>query len=77
MLNLVDVFTELNLAPVDPIWEFHKISLFPEHDIEVVLDSGVDDATRLLGVVGAKVGAAAKETHPERSTADEQGRFPL
>ena len=74
MLDLVDHFAELDLAPIDPIWEFHKISLFSENHIEVVLDSSIDDMTRLLHVVGTEVRASAKETNPERSTTDDQGR---
>ena len=74
MLDLVDHFAELDLAPIDPIWEFHKISLFSENHIEVVLDPSIDDMTRLLHVVGTEVRASTKETNPERSTTDDQGR---
>ena len=71
MLDLVDLFAEFDLAPIDAIGKINKINLFPEHYVEVVLYPGTDYLTGLLLVEGPEISPAAKETNSQwRSTDD-------
>jgi hypothetical protein len=72
ILDLIDLVTELGLAPVDPEPVFNELCLLADDNIQVPLDAGADHTSWLVAIIGTKIGPTAKETKPQWRPTDDQ-----